>query len=65
MINFDDVSLGLSIAGFLVCLSDLLFTMMDKRFGKPQNKIYIFMIMLDSFLNLFLKLFLCFYYLDI
>ncbi|MBR1529776.1 MAG: EAL domain-containing protein [Oscillospiraceae bacterium] len=46
MINFDDVSLGLSIAGFLVCLSDLLFTMMDKRFGKPQNKIYIFMIIL-------------------
>jgi len=48
MINYNDISLGLSIAGLLVCMSDLLFTMMDRRFGKPQNKIYIFMLILLS-----------------
>ncbi len=33
--------MGLSIAALLVCVTDLIFTIMDKRTGKPQNKFYI------------------------
>ncbi len=48
MIDYNDLSLGLSIAAFLVCMSDLIFTMLDRRIRKPQNKIYILMLFLLS-----------------
>ena len=48
MIILNDLNLGLSISAFLVCMCNLLFTGLDRRVTKPQNKIYISMMMLHS-----------------
>ncbi len=48
MISYTDFSLGLAVAAFLVCISDVIFTVIDKRTEKPQNKVYIFMLLLLS-----------------
>ena len=41
MIEFSDMGLGISLSAFLVCVCDLIFTLVVKRVGKPQNKVYI------------------------
>ena len=41
MINLSDMGLGLSLAAFLVCLANLVFTLITKRTGKSQNKVFI------------------------
>ena len=48
MIQYHALSLGLSIAALLLCVSDLIFTLMDKRTGKPQNRVYIAIMLLLS-----------------
>ena len=46
MVNLNDFSLGLSIAGFLACLSNLIFSITGKHLKKPQNKLYLLMLVL-------------------
>ena len=41
MINYSDIGSGLAFAALLVALSDLIFTLMDRHIGKPQNHTYI------------------------
>ncbi|MCR5122007.1 MAG: EAL domain-containing protein [Ruminococcus sp.] len=40
-INFTDMGLGLSLSAFLVALTDLVFSLVSKRYDKPQNKVYL------------------------
>lgn len=41
MIQYADMGLGISLSAFLVCICDLIFTLVEKRVTKPQNKVYI------------------------
>ena len=40
-INFTDMGLGFSIAAFLIALTDMVFSLVSKHYGKVQNRIYI------------------------
>ena len=41
MISYNDMSFGINIAAVIICLADLVFTIMSKRTSKPQNKVFI------------------------
>ena len=41
MINYTNLGLGLVIATLLICVTDIIFTVMDGHVGKAQNRIYI------------------------
>ena len=44
MIGLSDMGLGISLSAFLVCLTNLIFTLISKRTGKTHNKIFIFLL---------------------
>ena len=41
MIDYSDIGLGIALAGLLISLTDLIYTLMDHHVGKPQNHTYI------------------------
>lgn len=41
MISYTGLGCGVALAAMLICLTDLIFTLMDRHVGKPQNRVYI------------------------
>ena len=41
MVTYTDMGFGIALAALLICLTDIIFTLMDGHTGKPQNRFYI------------------------
>ena len=48
MVTYSDVGLGMAFAALLICLTNLIYTLMDHHVGKPQNRAYISILCLLS-----------------
>ncbi len=46
MITYTSMSFGIALSALLVCLTDLLFTILDGHTGKPRNRVYIIIMLL-------------------
>lgn len=46
MITYTSMSFGIALSALLVCLTDLLFTILDGHTGKPRNRVYIVIMLL-------------------
>ena len=46
MNEFNSLSISLTVAAFLVCLSNIIFTQVQGRMGKKQNKIFMLLLMI-------------------
>ena len=48
MVTYTDMGFGIALAALLVCLCNLIYTLMDGHIRKPQNKVYIAILILLS-----------------
>ena len=48
MVIYTDFGYGIAISALLICLANLVYTIMDGHTGKPQNKIFILLLALLS-----------------
>lgn len=48
MVIYTDFGFGIAVSALLICLANLVYTIMDGHTGKPQNKIFILLLSLLS-----------------
>ncbi|MBR4201418.1 MAG: EAL domain-containing protein [Oscillospiraceae bacterium] len=48
MVIYTNMAFGIILSALLICLTDLLFTVLDGHTGKPQNRVYIIILLLLS-----------------
>ena len=48
MVNYSSMASGIALAALLICLTNLIFTILDGHTGKPQNRVYICLLLLLS-----------------
>lgn len=41
MVTYTNMGFGIELAALLICLTNILFTIVDRRTGKPQNRVYL------------------------